>query len=105
MRLAMLGLDSWCWDEIENKQSNVVVLRALTCAGGPAAQLEQQRVGELRGRRRRAGEKFLQARFAEFFARGVHRFQDSIGVKKDAGAGVKWNFHVGIRCFRKEAEH
>src|SRR5712692_4102319 len=59
MLLAMLGFRSWSWDEIEDEQSDVVVLRALTFAGGPAAQLEQQRIGELRGGRRRAGEKFL----------------------------------------------
>src|SRR6266403_1153331 len=51
MRLAMLGFRSWGWDEIEDEQSDVVVLRALTFAGGPAAQLEQQCVGELRGGR------------------------------------------------------
>src|SRR5882672_99596 len=59
MRVAMLGFRSWRWDEIEDEQSDVIVLATLTLAGGPAAQLEQQRVGELRGGRRRAGQKFL----------------------------------------------
>src|SRR5713101_159310 len=59
MLLAMLGFRSWSWDEIEDEQSDVIVLATLTLAGGPATQFEQQRVGELRSRRRRARQKFL----------------------------------------------
>src|SRR5712675_2295569 len=59
MRVAILGFRSWRWDEIEDEQSDVIILGALAFAGGPAAQLEQQRVSELRGGRRRAGQKFL----------------------------------------------
>src|SRR6267142_6156648 len=48
MRVAMLGFRSWSWDEIEDEQSDVIILGALAFAGGPATQLEQQRVSELR---------------------------------------------------------
>src|SRR4029077_9310714 len=103
--LAMLGMCSWSWNEIEDEESDVILLGAPTFASGPATKFEQQRVGELRRGRRRRGEEFFQARLAELFARGVRGFQDPIRVKKNAGAGAERNLHGRIHCLRKKTEH
>src|SRR4029077_11333390 len=95
-RVALRDGPSWRWKEVENQQGDVVVVSALRLHARPPAKFEQQRVREVRRGRGRSGEKFLQARLAELFARGVHCLQDSVGKEKNAITGIERNFHGGI---------
>src|ERR1700746_879290 len=95
-RFPVLGICSWRWQEVENQQGDVVVVSTLRLRARPAAKFEQQRVREVRRGRERNREKYLQARLAEFFARGVHGLQDSVGKEKNAVTGIERNFHGGI---------
>src|ERR1700687_4312497 len=104
-RVALRDGSSWRWQEVENQQGDVVVVGRLCLDAGPATKFEQQGIREVRRGRGRSGEKFLQARLAELFARGVHCLQDSVGKEKNAVTGIERNFHRRIRSLREEAEH
>src|SRR5260370_19184820 len=58
------------------------------------------------GSRFRGGrEEFFQARFAELFEGGVHRLQDSVGVKENAVTCAERDFDGSIRSIWEKAEH
>src|SRR5260370_37312093 len=58
------------------------------------------------GSRFRGGrEEFFQARFAELFAGGVHRLQDSVGVKENSVTCAERDFDGSIRSIWEKAEH
>src|SRR6266404_304227 len=88
----------------EYEKSDVVVLRASGVGARPAAQFEQQRVCQVSSRFRGVRKEFLQARFAELFAGGVHGFQNAVGVKENAVACAERDFHGSIRGIWKKAE-
>src|SRR5216683_2396100 len=96
---------SRCSLNFEYYKGDVVILRASGVTVRPAAQFEQQHVCQMGSRFRGGREEFFQARFAELFAGGVHRLQDSVVVKENAVTCAEREFDGSIRSIWKKAEH
>ena len=92
--------------EVEDKESNVVLLRAAGVVARKNGDAFEEGVGETRGRNIALRfQKLFAPRLAEFFPSSVLGFEDAVRVEQTAISGGKANFRGRVDGFGKHTQH